>query len=290
MQKSAPLVSVVMSMRNSARTIEVAVRSVLVQTLSDFEFIIIDNGSSDESAALVAAIDDPRIRLVRETVVTVLAARLNQAVALSRGEFIARMDADDICFPDRLERQISELRARKHLHVVGCAAVVFRDDAILVGQLPFAATHDEIVARPFSGFPFPHPTWCGRADWFRDNPYGVIPPTAEDQDLLLRTFHRSQFGCLREVLLGYRQNELSLRKLLNGRRAYISSLLRLSQHDHEARVPVAKGVIINVVKGAADVVLMVSGLKSWAQRRRLVAVQPSTADRWNRLKDILAAA
>src|ERR1700752_1012717 len=104
-----PLVSVIMSMRNSASTVGAAVRSVVRQTLSDWELIVIDNGSSDESGATVASFDDPRIRLVREENTSFLAVRLNQAVALSRGAFIARMDSDDICFPERLSSQVARL-------------------------------------------------------------------------------------------------------------------------------------------------------------------------------------
>ncbi|MGG6499264.1 UNVERIFIED_CONTAM: glycosyltransferase family 2 protein, partial [Bacteroidetes bacterium 56_B9] len=76
-------------------------------TLADWELIVIDDGSLDDSAAIVESFGDPRIRLVREAASAGLARRLNQAVALSRGEFIARMDADDVCFPERLARQVA---------------------------------------------------------------------------------------------------------------------------------------------------------------------------------------
>ncbi|HVM95965.1 MAG TPA: glycosyltransferase family A protein, partial [Candidatus Acidoferrales bacterium] len=80
-----------MSMRNNAATVEAAVRSVLQQTLADFELIVIDNGSSDQSGAIVASFNDPRIRLVREASTAFLGTRLKQAVGLCCGEFIARM-------------------------------------------------------------------------------------------------------------------------------------------------------------------------------------------------------
>ena len=104
------LVSIIMSMRNSGATVGAAVRSVLRQTLPDWELIVIDDGSSDQSGAIVEGFHDERIRLVRESSSAGLAARLNQAVALAKGEFIARMDADDVCFPERLARQVARLR------------------------------------------------------------------------------------------------------------------------------------------------------------------------------------
>src|SRR3984885_12372931 len=105
-----PVVSVIMSMRDSASTVGEAVRSVLMQTLRNWEMIVIDDGSSDHSGDIVEGFHDGRIRLIRESHSAGLAARLNQAVALSAGEFIARMDADDICFPERLVRQVARLR------------------------------------------------------------------------------------------------------------------------------------------------------------------------------------
>jgi glycosyltransferase involved in cell wall biosynthesis len=115
-----PLVSVIMSMRNGAATVGATVRSIQLQTLEDWELIVIDDGSSDRSSFIVEAFGDARIRLVRETSSAGLAPRLNQAVALSRGEFIARMDADDVCFPQRLARQIAQLREDPSLDVLGC--------------------------------------------------------------------------------------------------------------------------------------------------------------------------
>ena len=201
---SRPLVSVIISMRNGASTVGAAVRSVVRQTLPDWELIVIDNGSSDDSSAIVAGVADPRIRLVREENTSSLAVRLNQAVALSRGEFVARMDADDICFPERLSRQVARMREDPKLDLVGCGAVVFTSASELVGEMPIGLRHGDIVAWPFVGFPLPHPTWCGRASWFRNNPYDASLEYAEDQDLLLRSFRHSRLAGLDSVLLGYR--------------------------------------------------------------------------------------
>src|SRR5579872_990446 len=190
-----------MSMRNSASTVGVAVCSVLLQSLRDWEMIVIDDGSFDDGAAIVEGFGDPRIRLVRESTSAGLAARLNQAVALSRGEIIARMDADDICFPERLSRQVDRLREDTKLDLLGCGAVVFRSGGELVGEMPIGLVHQDIVARPFVGFPFAHPTWCGHASWFRNNPYNSKLRCAEDQDLLLREFRHSRLASLEKILL-----------------------------------------------------------------------------------------
>ena len=280
---SQPLVSVIMSMRNGASTAGAAVRSVLQQTLADLELIVIDNGSSDQSAAIVAAFDDARVRLIREANTMVLAARLNQAVALARGEFIARMDSDDICFPERLAQQVGRLREDPQLELLGCGAVVFRSDGELVGELPVGLLHQEIAARPFAGFPFPHPTWCGRASWFRKNPYNAELGYAEDQDLLLRSFRHTRLGGLDRVLLAYRQDQLTLKKLLPGRATFMGSAWRNGLATGEV-LPAMAGIANHAAKGALDVATLALGLNRQMQSRRLRPVSPAVEQRWRQLR------
>src|ERR1700759_337275 len=136
-----PVVSVIMSMRNGAATVDAAVRSVILQSLQDWELIVIDNGSSDQSSAIVEGFQDERIRLIRESFTTTLAGRLNQAGSLSKGEFIARMDSDDVCFPERLSRQVARLREDPNLDLIRCGVVVFTSRGDLVGELPVGLDH-----------------------------------------------------------------------------------------------------------------------------------------------------
>jgi len=273
-------------MRNSAATVQAAVRSVQLQTLGDWELVVIDDGSSDESSSIVSAFDDDRIRLIRESSSAGLAARLNQAVALSRGEFIARMDADDICFPDRFVHQVTCLRKEPDIDVLAGSAVVFAGDAQLVGELPVGLTHEEITAHPVRGFPFPHPTWCGRVQWFRQNPYDPKLMKAQDQELLLRTFKSSRFAALDEVLIGYRQNALELAKMLSGRRVYIASLWGHAQRSGEF-LPALQGIAAQLLKGGADIATVGLGVNRLAQRRRLRPVRPAVKKRWHELRQQL---
>jgi glycosyltransferase involved in cell wall biosynthesis len=284
-----PLVSVIMSMRNNAATVQAAVRSVQLQTLPDWELVVIDDGSSDASSSIVTAFDDPRIRLTREHSSAGLAARLNQAVTLSRGEFIARMDADDLCFPDRLAHQVTRLREEPDIDVLAGSAVVFAGNARLLGELPVGLTHEEITAHPLRGFPFPHPTWCGRGQWFRQNPYDPKLTKAQDQDLLLRSFKSSRFAALDEVLIGYRQNALELVKMLTGRRVFIASLWSQAQRSGES-LPALQGITAQLFKAGADIATVGLGLNRLAQRQRLRPVRPSVTKRWRELQQQLCLA
>jgi glycosyltransferase involved in cell wall biosynthesis len=282
-----PLVSVVMSMRNSAATVDTAVRSILMQTMRDWELIVIDDGSSDHSSDLVEKFHDERIRIVREYRSAGVAARLNQAVALARGEFIALMDSDDICFPERLSRQVERLREDPQLNLLGCRAVVFRSAGELVGEMPVGLCHQDVVARPFVGFPFPHPTWCGRADWFRENPYDSRLRQTEDQDLLLRSFRHSKLAGLDAVLLGYRQDQLALKKLLPRRATFMRSVWRNGLATGEV-LSALTGIAINTAKGGLDVATLGLGLNRQMQRRRLKPVSPATEQGWQQLQKGLA--
>jgi glycosyltransferase involved in cell wall biosynthesis len=280
-------VSIIMAMRNSAGTIAVAVRSIQLQTLQDWELVVIDDGSSDKSASIVRAFGDARIRLICETSGAGLATRLNQAVALSRGAFIARMDADDICFPDRLAQQSARLLLDPHLDLLGCGAVVFTG-ARLLGELPVGLTHEEITAQPFRGFPFPHPSWCGRAEWFRGNPYDARLMKTQDQDLLLRTFRSSRFATLDDVLIGYRQDALDLAKMLLGRRVFIGSLWRYARRSGEF-LPALDGIATHLLKSAVDIATIGLGLSRFGQQNRLRSVRPLVAKQWQDLQTHLSS-
>jgi glycosyltransferase involved in cell wall biosynthesis len=283
---ASPLVSIIMSMRNSAPTVGAAVRSVLMQTLRDWELIVIDDGSTDRSGAIVEGFHDERIRLIRESSSAGLAARLNQAIALAKGEFIARMDADDICFPERLARQVACLREDPRLDLIGCGAVVFTSEGKLLGEMPIGLGHQDIVARPFVGFPLPHPTWCGRASWFRKTPYNGELRYAEDQDILLRSFRHSKLGGLDKVLLGYRQDQLALKKLIPGRMTFVRLAWRNGVAAREF-LPALAGIANHAAKGILDVATLAIGFNRQMQLRRLKSVSPTVEQQWRQLQENL---
>jgi len=223
-----PLVSVLLPVRNGGATISVALESLIRQSFSNFEVLVLDDGSSDASANIARAMGDPRIRVFVDDLNRGLAARLNQGIQLARGEYIARMDADDVCFIDRLKKQFEYLHSHPEIDLLATRAVVFRGVDELVGLLPFRATHEEICATPWRGIPMPHPTWMGKASWFRKHGYRTPEVIrAEDQELLLRAAPESRYACLEQVLLGYRQGSFPLRKVLLARRQLLRAQLGL---------------------------------------------------------------
>ncbi|HEY0824073.1 MAG TPA: glycosyltransferase family A protein [Ramlibacter sp.] len=224
---SAPAVSILLPVRNGGPFLRAALDSLVAQTRGDFELIVLDDGSTDGSPDVARSLGDPRIRVIEDGRPLGLSARLNQGVQLARADLIARMDADDICLPRRLELQLAFLAAHPEVDLVGCRAAVFRDGEIL-GLLPFAADHETLVARPWHTIPLPHPTWVGRRAWFLRHPYRHPEVRrAEDQELLVRASPTSRYACLPEVLLAYRLGAPDLRKTLVARRTQWWAQFRL---------------------------------------------------------------
>ena len=117
-----PVISVIMPVYNAEPYLEEALESILAQTFGDFELILIDDGSTDGSVEILnryAAVQE-RIRLIRRPN-TGLTKALNECLRLARGEFVARMDADDVCTPDRFEKQVAFMRANPETVLLGGA-------------------------------------------------------------------------------------------------------------------------------------------------------------------------
>ena len=188
------MITVALSFLDAEATIEAAVRSVLRQSYTNWQLLLIDDGSRDRTPELVARFADPRIRVLRDGERRGLAARLNQAIDLAEGEFFARMDADDLCFPDRFARQVSFLRENPSVDLVGTRALIFTDYQTTLGFQRYRGTHGDICERPWLAFELPHPSWMGRVPWFRNHRYRERMRRAQDQDLLLRSFRSSTFA------------------------------------------------------------------------------------------------
>jgi GT2 family glycosyltransferase len=148
MQGMSPVVSVAMCVYNGQRHVAEAVESILGQTFTDFEFIIINDGSTDGTADILAGYDDPRLRVITQ-VNQGLTLSLNRALELCRGHYVARMDADDVSLPRRLEHQVAWLENHPRLGALGTAVWVIDDWGKVVpeeGQLE-TITGVEAVAR-----------------------------------------------------------------------------------------------------------------------------------------------
>ena len=184
-----PRVSVVLPVRNAAETIERAARSILDSTLRELELLVIDDGSADNSAAIVRQISDPRLRLVQQDALGVCAAA-NRGTAEARAPVIARMDADDFSHPARLEKQLSLLH-HSGANMVGCRVRIVDALGRAIGSMQRYEQWSNSLTEPrriaamrFVELPIVNPTLLAKREvfdlGFRD---GAWP---EDYDLCLR--------------------------------------------------------------------------------------------------------
>jgi len=203
--KSPPLVTIALPVLNGGVFLESAVRSIIEQTWSNWELLIIDDGSTDRSIDELPYLADPRVFVLRDGKNKGLAARLNEAIAVSRGDYFARMDHDDVCHSDRILRQVTFLEKNEDIDLLATKCSAIGEDGSNRGEWPFAGDHFEICKRPWLGFYMPHPSWMGRIGWFRQNQYKTPAPyCCEDQELLLRAYRSSKYHALNDVLLAYR--------------------------------------------------------------------------------------
>lgn len=186
---SNPRVSVIMGVYNGAETLKRAVDSILAQTYTDWELIICDDGSVDNTykIALECKQNDSRIKVIQNKKNMRLAYSLNQCLKIAKGEYIARMDADDISLPQRFERQVEYLDLHPEMAVVGTAALVFDEN----GDKLVRRLSDEYPMRKKANWsvPFKHVTIMMRKSAYDLlGGYRVCPETmrAEDLDLWYR--------------------------------------------------------------------------------------------------------
>ncbi len=214
-----------MSVHNGEKALLSTIRSLQNQTHEHWELILMDDGSTDNPLGIARNIDDSRICVYSDERNRKLPTRLNQCVSLSRGKYFARMDSGDLAYPERLAKQVAYLESHPEIDLLASRIIIFAEDGRVIGTYTFNQNHKEICNRPISGFYFPHPTWMGRTDWFRNHPYRVDMHKSQDQELLLRTYRSSSFACLPNILLGYQKNSLSLENIFKSRYYFSNALL-----------------------------------------------------------------
>jgi glycosyltransferase involved in cell wall biosynthesis len=210
---TTPAVSVLMPVYNAEHYVAEAVRSVLDQSFTDFEFLILDDGSTDGSLRILQeyAARDPRIRVIARPNTGIVGA-LNDLLAEARGELIARMDADDICRPDRFARQVALLRDHPEIVAVGGAIQEIDERGRILTDFPAvfgdAVIQDQLLA---GRNVFAHSAMMLRREAMEQvGRYRPEMQHAEDLDLWLRLGEVGQLENLPEVVLQVRVHPLSV--------------------------------------------------------------------------------
>jgi hypothetical protein len=222
----APAVSVLMPVYNGEKYLKKAIESVLHQSFADFEFIVVDDGSNDGTANILASYQgrDDRIQVLHQSNQGLVAA-LNTGLSLARGKYVARMDADDIAMPERLAEQVAALDQNSDVGILGtgCRLIDAADRA--VGARYWAESDLQIRWMCLLESPFGHPTVMMRRDVLLRNGlrYREAFHAVEDYDLWTRILGRTRAANLSKPLLQYR---IHTESVTNRHRS-----LQLEQHD-----------------------------------------------------------
>jgi len=227
----SPAVTVLMPVYNAEPFLREAIESILNQTFTDFEFLIINDGSTDGSEEIIKGYTDPRIKYYKNEQNLRLIATLNKGIGLARGKYIVRMDADDISLPARLEKQVAFMEENPEVVVCGSWAEVFGKEKTLIRYL---AEHEEIMFRMLYQCHLVHPTIIMRTKEVQAFKPLFDPAFlhAEDYDFFVRLGYSFKLANIREVLLKYRFHTGSVSQAHREVQKHNSEIVRLNQFIH----------------------------------------------------------
>lgn len=241
-----PLISVILPVYNGERYIADAICCIIAQTYPHWELLVIDDGSADGSAAVAGsfAVRDDRISVTRIAHAG-LARAINTGIDLSRGDMIARMDADDLCPPERFALQLEWMRTTG-VEVCGGSAVCFGKHS---GVLWVPETHEGIAREQIFRYPMWAPTVLTHADIFRANrPDETV--AADDYELWARLAHRYRLGNMPAVLLKLRCHDQQTH--IRDAKGCAADRRRLRPGLIRALFPDAEADDVDTIKGVAE--------------------------------------
>lgn len=188
---------------NDEHFLDFAIKSVFNQTYTDWKLILISDGGTDNSLSIARKYEnDPRVTVISDGENRKLPYRLNQIAQLSTTKYLARMDADDIMHPERIEKQLEILQKNPDIDVLGTNAYSI-DDVNNIQGVRMNMNNGQFELKSCSGFI--HPSIMGKTQWFKDNPYDEKAIRVEDYELWQRTKDKSVFKVWTEPLLYYRE-------------------------------------------------------------------------------------
>lgn len=203
------MISVVLATYNDEKYIKEAIDSVLDQTYRDFELIIIDDGSSDRTADIICSYDDKRIIFIQNERNMGLPYSLNKGMEIAKGEYIARMDGDDICFPQRFQKQLEYMEQHSDITICGTNRLDVSENGKKSSKRFFPEESEALKARLLFGNPIAHSSWFIRKEDFLKYhfKYNEDFRYSQDYELIYRVLKSCKIACVQTVLMKYRVNE-----------------------------------------------------------------------------------
>lgn len=221
------LITVLMPVYNGEKYLKEAIESILNQTFRDFEFLIINDGSTDNSVKVIKSFNDPRLRLIHNESNLGLIKTLNKGLKMSKGKYIARMDCDDISLPKRLSTQASFMEKNPEVGVCGSWVKIIGLEQKFINKYP--KNHAEVRAYLLFNTPLAHPAVIIRKELVDkyNLEYDEQYKHAEDYELWSRVVNCSKIANIPKVLLHYRMHPESISKKNSSLQAENSNRVRL---------------------------------------------------------------
>lgn len=206
-----PLVTVGIPFYNSEKYLYDAVKSTLNQTYTNLEIILMDDGSSDSSLKMAKEFEknDPRVRVITDGKNVGLPKRLNQLSKVAKGKYYARMDADDIMFPNRIKVQVDYLINNFEVDLLGTGLIAIDNNNNIIGLRKGGALSKVTLKTALKGSWTAHPSITGKVEWFKNNHYDETLRRSQDFELWIRTAEKSNFVSIEKPLLFYREASTS---------------------------------------------------------------------------------
>jgi len=233
MLKKIPPISVLMSVYNGQKWLNESINSVLDQTFNDFEFIIVNDGSTDRSLEIIKnfAMCDDRIVIIDKPN-TGLADSLNRGLAQARGEWIARIDADDVCEPKRLQKQFDLASTYPSVVLIGSGLIQIDESGQTGKEYWLPAEHKELVRRLLRMRPFfAHSSAFYKTEVVRlVGGYRIRIKRGQDCDLWLRLSEKGELACISEPLIKCRKHADQVTHEEGGRRQIVDSRVAMTSY------------------------------------------------------------
>lgn len=199
-----PKISVILPVYNASAFLKKAIDSIILQTYTDWELIVINDGSTDNSEEIILSYTDKRIKYYNNETNLGLITSLNKAILLCSGEYIARMDADDISLPERFTKQINFLDKNRDYAMCGSFAQIIDSLDNITGKIIHVTDNDYLKVNLLFSVPFVHPSMMIRSDIFNEALFDKEYLHAEDYDLWTRISKNHKVANIPDFLLKYR--------------------------------------------------------------------------------------
>ncbi len=246
-----PLISVIMPVYNAGNFLVDSIESILKQTYDNFEFIIVDDGSTDNSWQIIKdyAKEDSRIKSFKNKKNLGVSVTSNFAISKTKGKYIARMDADDVSFPTRFKKQLNFLQKNKDTIAVGGQCIVIDEQNQIIGRKRFPTKHEKLKKMIFKAVPIQQPSLMINTSLLPNdfNWYSPACTSAEEIDVLFKLMKFGQIANLNDWVLFYRYRPNSLSHI-NPKRTFWLTIKSRFKAVQQGFRPTPAAIFINLAQ------------------------------------------